>query len=172
MECLNSLHRALKFSMESEEDGKLPFMDVLVRREETGFTTAVCRKPTFTGLYTRWDSYCSTSRKIAFIRSLTHSAKTICSPIYPSDEIGKLKSILEKNGFLTAIVETIIQQTRQVESNLRYCLKSRRNSVFVSGGLELLLRFSNQEQMETLKFNACLHCCRRPFFSRTLSNSL
>ena len=117
MECLNSLHPALRFTMESEEDGRLPFMDVLVRREETGFTTAVYRKPTFTGLYTRWDSYCPTSQKVAVIRSLTHRAKRICSPIYLSNEIEKLKSIFEKNGYPTPIVERIIQQTLQVESN-------------------------------------------------------
>ena len=59
--CLNELHPSLHFTMESEDDGQLPFMDVRVRKEENVFTTAIYRKPTFTGLYTRWDSYGPTS---------------------------------------------------------------------------------------------------------------
>ena len=50
---LNGLHPALKFTVEEERDGKLPFMDVLVERVTDGFQRSVYRKPTFTGLYTR-----------------------------------------------------------------------------------------------------------------------
>ena len=79
LKCLNGLHPGvLRFTMEGEENGRLPFMDVLVRREMAGFTTTIYRKPTFTGLYTRWDSYCATGQKIALIRSLTQRAKKIC----------------------------------------------------------------------------------------------
>ena len=39
--CLNELHPSLQFTMESEEDGQLPFMDVRVSKEENVFTPAV-----------------------------------------------------------------------------------------------------------------------------------
>ena len=75
LHCLNDLHPGvLKYTMKGEEERRLPFMDVLVRREQNRFTTSVYRKPTFTGLYTRWDSYCPTCRKIALIRSLLLNA--------------------------------------------------------------------------------------------------
>ena len=68
LHCLNELHTGvLKFTMEGEEERQLPFMDVLVHSELNRFTTSVYPKPTFTGLYTPWDSYCPTSRKIALI---------------------------------------------------------------------------------------------------------
>ena len=51
--------------MESEEDNKLPFLDVLVIREETEFSSTIYRKPTFTGLYNRRDSYSAYDQKIA-----------------------------------------------------------------------------------------------------------
>ena len=38
-------------------------MEVLVRRQQNRFTTSVYRKPTFTGLYTRWASYCPTKQE-------------------------------------------------------------------------------------------------------------
>ena len=115
LKCLNELHPSLQFTMESEDDGQLPFMDVRVRKEENVFTTAVYRKPTFTGLYTRWDSYCPTSQKIALVRSLVQRARKICSPQYLDGEMEMLQSIFEKNGYPGPIVSRVIQQTLESE---------------------------------------------------------
>ena len=110
---LRSLHKALEFTMEGEEAGKLPFLDVLVMRdpEEQRYFTSIYRKPTFTGLYTRWDSYSSTDQKIALIRSLTTRAKRICSPHLLSTEIIKLKKIFQDNGYPLPIVDRVVQRT-------------------------------------------------------------
>ena len=48
---LNDLHPSLSFTMEKENNNKLPFLDVLVEKCEFSFLTSVYRKPTFTGLY-------------------------------------------------------------------------------------------------------------------------
>ena len=111
LEVLNSIHPALTFTMESETDRKLPFLDVLVFRETSHFTTSVYRKPTFTGVYTRWDSFCATSQKIALIRSLTLRAKRICSGKHLDKEIVVLKSIFARNGYPAPITEQVINQT-------------------------------------------------------------
>ena len=110
LQCLNGLHPALRFTMEEEQDNSLPFMDVLVLREGGGFSMTVYRKPTFTGLYTRWDSYCSTGQKIALIRSLTHRALKICSSNYLDEEISKLK-MFHNNGDPGPIVGRVIKRT-------------------------------------------------------------
>ena len=65
---LNELHPALRFTMESEVDSQLPFMDVLLRRKEGALVKSVYRKPTFTGLYTRWDLFSPTHQKIGMSR--------------------------------------------------------------------------------------------------------
>ena len=54
---LNKLHPSLTFTSEVEVDNKLPFLDVLVEKTSTCFLTSVYRKPTFSGLYTRWESF-------------------------------------------------------------------------------------------------------------------
>ena len=108
---LNSLHPSLQFTMESEDEGKLPFMDVLVMREVNRYTTTIHRKPTFTGLYTRWDSYCAKERKIALMRSLASRAKRICSPEHLDNEVNTLKSIFQSNGYPPSIIECVITDT-------------------------------------------------------------
>ena len=50
---LKRLHPALKFTFEKVHDGKLPFLDILVKRTELGFETSVYRKRTFSGQYIR-----------------------------------------------------------------------------------------------------------------------
>ena len=60
---LNHLHPSLKFTFETESDNMLPFLDVLVHKHADHFSTSVYRKPTFTGLYMRWNSFSPSSRK-------------------------------------------------------------------------------------------------------------
>ena len=62
---LNNLHPALQFTVERENDGRLPLMDVLGDRADGHLQRSVYRKPTFTGLYTWWDSFAPTQRTIS-----------------------------------------------------------------------------------------------------------
>ena len=56
---LNSLHPSLKYTCEHEHDNRLSFLDVLVEKSNDDIITSVYRKPTFTGQYIVYDSYCS-----------------------------------------------------------------------------------------------------------------
>ena len=49
LNALNSMHSALKFTFEKEENDQLSFFDVLVEKSNEGFLTSVFSKPTFTG---------------------------------------------------------------------------------------------------------------------------
>ena len=64
---LNNLHDSLEFTMEGEDAGSLPFLDARVTRTESGMVTSVYRKPTFTGLYTPWDSFSPSINKINLV---------------------------------------------------------------------------------------------------------
>ena len=106
---LNNMHPSLTFTSEVEDNNKLAFLDVLVSRNNTRFVTTVYRKPTFTGLYTSWDSFCSKRRKISIITTLTHRALMICSEETLHQEVEKIKELLLNNGYPTRLTETIIQ---------------------------------------------------------------
>ena len=70
-ERLNSLHAALRFTHEEEQEGSLQFMDVKVIRTTNGMATSIYRKP----------------------------ARRICSPAYLPAELQALRSILLNNGY-------------------------------------------------------------------------
>ena len=101
---LNRLHPALKFTFEKEQDGKLPFLDILVERTELGFETSVYRKPTFSGQYIRWESFSPRKQKTNLIATLVHRALMICTKNKLKQEIGFIKKILLDNGYPEDIV--------------------------------------------------------------------
>ena len=113
---LNGLHPSLSFTSESEVDGKLPFLDVLVDRSNSSFSTSVYRKPSFSGLYTRWDSFCPTTRKINLIKTLTLRAVRICSPEKLDPEITSIKSIFTNNGYPEHVTNKAIAQVLHSQS--------------------------------------------------------
>ena len=54
---LNSSHINMSFSMEREKGNKLSFLDVEIMRKQGKFTTTINRKPTFSGVYSNFESF-------------------------------------------------------------------------------------------------------------------
>ena len=67
---LNSKHENIKFTMECESQGKLPFLDVMVHKEGGRLHTSVYRKSSFSGLATGFFSFIFRSLKYSSISSL------------------------------------------------------------------------------------------------------
>ena len=97
---LNNQHRNIKFTMEKESNGKLPFLDVLVHKDAGRFHTSVYRKPSFSYLGTSFFSFVSRSLKFSVIASSIFRAYHISSS-YTSfhKELEFLKSFFKRNGF-------------------------------------------------------------------------
>ena len=106
---LNNLHTSLVFTSEIEKEDQLPFLDVLVKRQNKIYTTCVYRKPTFTGLYTSWNLFCTKKKKINIITTLVHRALMICSKDNLDEEVQTIKKILAQNGYPERLVARIIE---------------------------------------------------------------
>ena len=76
---LNNCHANIKFTVEFEENNTIPFLDILIKRCNHTFSTSIYRKKTFTGLYTKWDSFTPRKYKVNLIRTLTFRCFRICS---------------------------------------------------------------------------------------------
>jgi hypothetical protein len=107
---LNSLHPNLRFTYEVEKDNKLPFLDVTVEKCDRVYTTYVYRKPTFTGQYIRWDSFCDKRRKLNLIKCLVHRAKRICSADKLHFELEFIKTTLMNNGYPKGTIQKIMKR--------------------------------------------------------------
>ena len=59
---LNSLHPLLRFTFEKICNRTLFFLDVLMKKNNRKIVTSIYRKPTSTGQYIRWNSFCPIKR--------------------------------------------------------------------------------------------------------------
>ena len=110
-EYLSSKHPNIKFSIEKEEDGCLPFLDVNIFRENDKFATNVYRKKTFSGVYTNFKSFIPETYKIGLIKSLLFRCFGLCSDFIKfHNEIDKLKRILYKNSDPRDLVDKRIKE--------------------------------------------------------------
>ena len=58
-EFLNTRHVNLEFTIETEKLNKLPFLDILIQKTESGLETSIYKKKTDTGLLTNFNSFIS-----------------------------------------------------------------------------------------------------------------
>ena len=103
---LNSRHSSIKFTIEFKQDNEIPFLDILVKRcPDNSFMTSVYRKKTFTGLYTKWDSFTPRKYKINLIRTLTYRCFRICScASLLHSAVQDLRKLLLQNGYPQGII--------------------------------------------------------------------
>ena len=114
---LNVQHPNIRFTIEHEEDQKLPFLDTCVARHSNRFTTTVYRKKTFTGVYLNWTSLTSRKYKISLIRCLADRIWRICSEEEDRErELEKLKLILLRNEYPAEVIDKSILLYRASKS--------------------------------------------------------
>ena len=96
---LASISSEIKFTMELEENGKIPFLDVLISRKEDGtLGHQVYRKKTHTDSYLHADSYHHPSQKSGVLNTLVVRAFRISNPDHLKDEIEHLTSVFKNIG--------------------------------------------------------------------------
>ena len=106
---INSLHHRKKFTMETEENSQLPFLDTLVQRNnDNTFSIRVYRKPTHADQYLKFTSYHLARTKENVITSLFDRAKNIISnPSHQEKEENHLTAVLQANGYPKKFINTI-----------------------------------------------------------------
>ena len=106
-EHLNKQNTSIQFTKEIEENGKIPFLDCLVIRENNTLRTTVYRKPTHTDRLLDQTSYNPTSHKAATtVRILTRRAQIVCdSHDSLTDETNHLNIAFIKNNYSTDFIK-------------------------------------------------------------------
>ena len=79
LDFINGFHNNINFTLDTEENNSLPFLDILIFRDDYKFKTRVFRKKTFSGQSLNFFSHCSYNFKINSIKTLINRAFKICS---------------------------------------------------------------------------------------------
>ncbi|KAL9978029.1 hypothetical protein ACROYT_G015506 [Oculina patagonica] len=116
---LNEQNADIQFTREIEENGKLPFLDCLVSRDNNKIRTTVYRKPTHTDRLLDETSYNPTSHKATTIKTLTKRAQLVCdTPDSLSDENKYLDCVFHKNNYNTDFIRRNTHRTTETDRNL------------------------------------------------------
>ena len=108
-EYMNSKHQNIQFTDELEENDQLPFLDVNVKRTDTGFATNLYRKSTFSGVFTNFFSFISIQFKACLISTLLFRCQELTSSTQAfHKEIERLRSILARNSYPLEFVDQCV----------------------------------------------------------------
>ena len=102
---LNFCHINISFSMETEKETKLSFLDIEIMCEQGKFTTTIYKKPTypkptFSGIYSNVESFLTSIYKFCMVYTLVYRCFHIRSNWTQfHTELTFLKEIFQKNSY-------------------------------------------------------------------------
>ena len=134
---LNSQQPTIRFTMETENDNKIAFLDASVSREPDGsLTTSVYRKPTHTDQYLEYDSHHPQSVKRGIVKCPYDRAKRLVTkPSVISAEKKHLSSVLVSNGYPSSFVQKISKARTAPKKDARGRIQFHRRFTLRSGSI-------------------------------------
>ena len=106
---MNSKHKNINFSFETEKDKQMPFLDVNIFRENDKFVTNVYRTEAFTGVYTSFSSFIPLEHKFGLVYTLLHRCLIFDMSKFQF-EIEKLKEVLLSNRYSNKLIDKCISK--------------------------------------------------------------
>ena len=134
-ECMSSKNQNINFTVEQENIGSLSFLDVKICSKNGKFVTSVYRKPTFSGVFTDYESFIPTYQKRGLLQHYF---------------IGVLAYVVIKNNYLSNFIDSCIKSF----ANKLYTPKvmvpnvPKRNAFFSSCPSWEVLRFKFQRSFK------------------------
>ena len=112
LDYINKQHKNIRFTIEKEIEGILPFLDTTINRKQGSKPTiSIFRKLTFTGLMLNYLSYNPLSYKLAVVKTLINRIYFICNSWKNfHNDLQKLRSILNRNMFPNQIIDNEVRR--------------------------------------------------------------
>ena len=99
MEHLNGLCQKIQFTVEMEENNQLPYLDVLVHRDDGTLTTSVYRKKTKTDQYLHFQSHNHPQVKTSVASCLKKKAERVSTGKSLSKELQQFSDMFQAKGY-------------------------------------------------------------------------
>ena len=120
LETLNEQHDDIKFTMEVEENGQLPYLDPRIAQKDNQLLTSVCRKPTGTGRYLSFDSHHPFSCTRSTVDALLSRTLTVPTDDEEKErEVGLVKELLAENSYARPFIKQQLSRLRKKQENTR-----------------------------------------------------
>ena len=111
---LNNMSPSIKFTVETEVEGKLPFLDMTLKRSDDGhIKTDVYYKPTASGQYLNYQSHHPEHQKHTVIHTLTQRALAICEETDDCQtELKNIDNMLQQNKYPASVINSEMRKVK------------------------------------------------------------
>ena len=145
----------IKFTTEIQNNKCINFLDALVDNSPTTVTTSTFRKPTNTGLYSKWSSFVPRRYKYNLVNCLLDRASKICSSYESiSSEVDNIKVMLGRNGYPAYFLDSCVRRffNRNYDKLLSH-LEKRKNCKTVIAWLSFFRWHVNATQKRAVRLS-------------------
>ena len=112
LHAINGLHPNLKFTIDVEQEGRLPFLNICILHIDSHLHSTWYTKPTDTGLVMNFHALAPKCYKRSVVEGLVYRVYRACSHWkYSNASLGKAKDMLERNQYLPQFYHLIIKAT-------------------------------------------------------------
>ena len=147
---LNEAHESLSFTMEVAQNGRIPFLGMMITKVGKKLQTEVYRKPTDKGLYTHYQSHIDVKYKRTLVRTMLHRAYMLSSSwIQFQDECERLRGIFSKLCYPTNLFEAAVQKF--VSEKVSETQKTSNITSLDSDSIRFTLPFKDQRSCDRVK---------------------
>lgn len=146
------MNTSIQFTMELEEDGRLPFLDVLVEKKDHRLGHAVYRKPTHTDRYLHANSHHHPAQKEGVINTLLNRAELLSEPTNLPKERRHLRTAFRKNGYEPQMFDKVLRKRNRQRSRIKREPEETRGQTtlpYVKGTSEKIARILKRHKIRT-----------------------
>ncbi|KAI4476345.1 hypothetical protein M0804_013660 [Polistes exclamans] len=111
LKTFNMINERIQFTIEIEDNGSLPFLDVtVIRNKDRTISTNWYRKPTSSGRCINYYSNHPLSQKIGTIKGLLFRALTLRSNKFHTDNKKKIETLIENNIYPMSLIRMVFNE--------------------------------------------------------------
>ncbi|XP_055854557.1 uncharacterized protein LOC129918193 [Episyrphus balteatus] len=116
---LNSYHNKIQFTIENEHNNSLPYLDLLIHRENNQIIYNWYAKETASGRMINFHSNQPTKQKINTAQNFINKVLDLSDKRFETDNIRKIKTILKLNDYPNYIINNLFKsRTEKLKTNL------------------------------------------------------
>ena len=155
LDFINTKENSIKFTIETELNLQLPFLDTLIKKTGNTFETSVYRKKTHTNRYLHFKSNHHMNIKTGVVKSLYDRAKIICSndQIF-NNEKEFIKKVLKNNAYPQNLVTNTFRKLDRKNMQQAINKKTERYTnltiPYIAGMSDKIKRIGNKFNVRTV----------------------
>ena len=121
----NSYHHKLQFTIETEIENTISFLNIALTREDNQYTTNWYRKPTWSGRFIKFFSCHPMPKKIGVIYMLVDRALKFSHPKHHNENLQLIRNTLHLNCYPMRFINRYVNRRRRTIQTLGNCHNCR-----------------------------------------------